>query len=142
MTDSVEAAEIKIFVSIVLCNLHHRVDRDHALAIGQDDQRIDVDAVELTAETYSEIRDGDDRFAQGIDIAGRFAAHAAENAAIPIQASSANEVSGVACRRITSRRDSSATNAIAGRMYAPRKPNAAMAGAEISGNSGDCRMSP
>ncbi len=59
-------------------DLHHRVDGDDALAFGQDDQRIDVDAEQLIAEADGEVRDADNRIAQCIDITRRFAAHAAE----------------------------------------------------------------
>jgi hypothetical protein len=49
------------------------------LALRQNDERIDIDAEQLIAEADGEVRDADDRVAQGIDIAGWFAAHAAEN---------------------------------------------------------------
>ena len=57
-------------------------------------------------------------------------------------ARSGNELSGAAWRRITSRSGTSATNAMAGMRYAPRKPSAAISGADINGNNGDCSTSP
>ena len=60
-------------------NLHHRVDGDDALAFGQNDQWIDINAEQLIAEADGEVRNADNGFAKRVEISSRFAAHAAEN---------------------------------------------------------------
>ena len=44
-------------------NLHHRIDRNHAMTFWQDDQRIDVDTVQLIAEADGQVANADNRCA-------------------------------------------------------------------------------
>lgn len=56
-----------------------RVARAHALALGQDEQRIDVELLETGLQIERHLRKGDDGSGERVDIAGGFSASARED---------------------------------------------------------------